>query len=183
MEILKSLLKKLRFDSLLFAIVAIALGVIICAYPLGMLKIVCILLGIVLFLSAIVEVFGFFVDPIDYSLAQGIGLFVIAIWLFTMPVAILNGIINVVFAVLVIINASQILQGAIQGARIHVKNWWILLLAGLITLGLGIAIFFIPQSHSLYIGISLIVDGLCAIIKVSYFDARIRKANKEVIDI
>ncbi len=180
MNSIKGFFKRIKLNGLFIATAMIVLGIVLLCAPDKAIGAVCILLGIVLAVLAVIEIVGFFCAGSinNYSFAKAIGYAVIAIWLFTRPASIINEIINIVFAIAIIVSGAEEIQNSIKLCKNGQKSWWVLLILGLITVGLGIAIFFVKDSAMTYLGISLIVYGIIAITQLVVFDRRIRKVNE-----
>ncbi|MGN1234624.1 MAG: DUF308 domain-containing protein [Christensenellaceae bacterium] len=185
MATLKSLMQKVKINGILLAIGMIAVGVILLAVPDSAIKIVCILLGVLLSACAVIEIIGFFTAGVmnDFSFAKAVGYAVIAIWLFTCPTSIIGGIVNIIFAIGVIVSGAEQIQTCVQLAMAKYVRWWILLILGLITVALGVIAFFVQDAAFTYLGIILLVDGIIAAVKIAVFDRRLHKAKKTVKEI
>lgn len=182
MEAIKNFFKKVKVNSILIAFASIVVGIILLAIPNEAVKISCILLGVVLGILAVVEFIGVFSAGIgsDYSIAKAVGYTVIAAWLFSFPVSVVGAVLNIVFAVLIIVSGAEQMQMSVQLYKRKMSDWWVMLVLGVITVALGIAVFFIKEAVFTYLGISLLIDGFVILVKVIVYDRRIRKIKKEL---
>lgn len=185
MSSFKNFMQRIKINGILLTLAMIALGLILLIVPDGAVRVICIVLGAVLAVLAVVELVGFFTAGAisDYSFAKAVGYAVIGIWLLTCPVGIISGIINVLFAVAIIVSGAGHIQTSIRLYKIDSKKWWILLLIGLVVIGLGIVAFFVTDAAFIYLGVCLIVDGVFALVKLAVFDRKLRKAKKAALTV
>lgn len=166
------------------AVFCILFGATLVVWPDVSSKIVCIGLGAVLALSGIVNLITFFAQRDGSLLSQinllaGIILTVLGGWVIFNPDVLIK-IIPVVIGVVVAVHGVHNLLQALELFRNKYSKWWVALLLGALTVGLGILLICNPfeavSTVVVLIGVFLIYDGVSDIWIIS----RVSKTAREI---
>ena len=177
-------LKGLKANYILSAIFCILFGITLVVWPDVSSRIVCIGLGAVLALSGIVNLITFFIQRDGRLISQinllvGILLTVLGGWIMCSPEVVIK-IIPIIIGVVVTIHGLHNLLQAWELFRNKYSKYWVALLLGVVTVGLGILLICNPfeavNTAVTLIGIFLIYDGASDIWIVS----RVSKTAREV---
>lgn len=177
-------LKGLKANYLLSAVFCILFGMLLVIWPDVSTQVVCIGLGVVLALSGVVNLVTYFVERdgrfvSQISLLVGIVLTVVGGWIILKP-EVLIMIVPVIVGVIVTIHGVHNLVQALELFRNQYSKWWVALLLGIVTAGLGILLICNPfdavSTVVMLIGIFLIYDGISDIWIIS----RVSKAAKDI---
>lgn len=177
-------LKSLKMNYVASAITCIAFGLTLAIWPDISSRIVCIGVGIVLLFSGVANLATYFTEKDGRLLSQvnllvGIILAVLGGWVILNP-GILIMVIPVVIGVIVTVHGVHNLIQALELFKNQYSKWWVALLLGMVTVGLGILLIFNPfeavNTAIMLIGIFLIYDGISDLWIIS----RISKTAKEI---
>lgn len=177
-------LKGLKMNYVLSAVFCILFGFMLVIWPDVSIQAVCIGLGVVLALSGVVNLVTYFVERDGrfvsrISLLAGIVLTVVGGWIIIKP-EVLIMIVPVIVGVIVTVHGVHNLMQALELFRNQYSKWWVALLLGIVTAGLGILLICNPfeavSTVVMLIGIFLIYDGISDIWIVS----RVSKAAKDI---
>lgn len=177
-------LKSLKMNYVASAITCIAFGLTLAIWPDISSRIVCIGVGIVLLLSGVANLVTYFTEKDGRLLSQvnllvGIILAVLGGWVILNP-GILIMVIPVVIGVIVTVHGVHNLIQALELFKNQYSKWWVALLLGMVTVGLGILLIFNPfeavNTAIMLIGIFLIYDGISDLWIIS----RISKTAREI---
>ena len=141
-------LKNLKMNYVVSAIVCIVFGLTLVIWPDISSKVVCIGVGIVLLLSGIANLITYFGEKdrnlmTQISLIAGIILAVLGGWIILNP-QILIMVIPVVMGVIVAVHGVHNLLQALELFKNEYSKWWVALLLGAVTVGLGVLLIFNP---------------------------------------
>ena len=176
--------KELKVNYILSAVFCILFGATLVVWPDVSSKIVCIGLGAVLALSGIVNLITFFAQRDGSLLSQinllaGIILTVLGGWVIFNPDVLIK-IIPVVIGVVVAVHGVHNLLQALELFRNKYSKWWVALLLGALTVGLGILLICNPfeavSTVVVLIGVFLLYDGVSDIWIIS----RVSKTAREI---
>ena len=177
-------LKNLKMNYVVSAIVCIVFGLTLVIWPDISSKVVCIGVGIVLLLSGIANLITYFGEKdrnlmTQISLIAGIILAVLGVWIILNP-QILIMVIPVVMGVIVAVHGVHNLLQALELFKNEYSKWWVALLLGAVTVGLGVLLIFNPfeavNTVIMLIGIFLIYDGISDLWIIS----RVSKTAREI---
>ncbi|MDE7014174.1 MAG: DUF308 domain-containing protein [Kineothrix sp.] len=177
-------LKSLKMNYVASAITCIAFGLTLAIWPDISSRIVCIGVGIVLLFSGVANLATYFTEKDGRLLSQvnllvGIILAVLGGWVILNP-GILIMVIPVVIGVIVTVHGVHNLIQALELFKNQYSKWWVALLLGMVTVGLGILLIFNPfeavNTAIMLIGIFLIYDGISDLWIIS----RISKTAREI---
>lgn len=187
------LLKKLKTNIVISAILCILLGIVLVAWPDLSMQIVCTAIGAVLLIGGGVRLAVYFTakDGSVYAqmnLITGIILAVVGVWILLQPDKVL-AIIPIIVGIVIALHGINNLQQAITLCKEKYDKWWIALILGLLTVGFGVLLVCRPfealNTAVMMIGIFLIYDGISDIWIVSriYRMAKMVKQEAEALDV
>lgn len=182
---LKKTLKFVKWDSILIAILTVAIGILCIVMPDQSANILCtifgcmlIAVGLVIFINAAAKggLFSGYVMMISVTMVLA------GIFFLVKPGTVL-ALINVFFGIYIVVDSTQGFVDSILLCRQKVKNWWIIMIASLVTAALGIAVMFSSfDTVIIFAGIALIVEGLRRLIITITFSRKINRAKKEITE-
>lgn len=162
------LLKKLKTNVVISAILCILLGLVLAIWPGMSMHIVCIAVGSVLIIGGLVRLADSFVtrDGSMYTqmnMIVGIIFTVVGIWIVIKPEKVL-AIIPIIMGIVIALHGLNNLQQAIALCRDKYDKWWVALILGFITVGFGALLIFRPfaalDTAVTLLGIFLVYDGV-----------------------
>ena len=187
------ILKKLKTNIVISAVLCIVLGVVLVVWPDMSMQIACVAIGVVLLLGGVVRLVQYFVvrDGSMYAqmnLIMGIVLAVVGIWIVLKPEKVL-AIIPIIIGIVIVLHGLNNLQQAITLCKDKYDKWWVALILGLLTVGFGVLLICRPfaalDTVVMLIGIFLIYDGISDLWIVSriYRTAKEMKQVAEALDV
>ena len=187
------LLKKLKTNVMISAVLCILLGIVLVAWPDLSMQIVCTAVGAVLLIGGGVRLAVYFTarDGSVYAqmnLLMGIVLAVVGVWILLQPDKVL-AIIPIIVGIVIVLHGVNNLQQAFTLYREKYDKWWVVLILGLLTVGFGVLLICRPfealDTVVILIGICLIYDGISDIWIVSriYRTAKMLKQEAEALDV
>lgn len=186
MEEIKSFAKKIKWDSIIIAILTIAIGILCVVLPSQSANILCVVFGSCLIFMGAVLFIRFFAFPsllAEHTLILGIIMMSLGIFCLVYP-STLQSILTVLFGVYIVIDSASSLTDSIYCARSHVKGWWLLLILSLLTLALGVVVMFSTfDAVMIFAGVSLIFEGAKKLFITLTFSHKVKQAKKELQDI
>ncbi len=177
-------LKGIKMNYVVSAVLCIVFGLTLAIWPDISSRVVCIGVGIVLLLSGASSLITYFAEKdrgliSQINLLVGIVLAVLGGWIILNP-GILIMIIPVVIGVIVVVHGVHNLIQALELFKGEYSKWWVALLLGAVTVGLGILLICNPfeavNTAIMLIGIFLIYDGISDLWIIS----RVSKTAKEI---
>lgn len=177
-------LKGIKMNYVISAVLCIVFGLTLAIWPDISSRVVCIGVGIVLLLSGASSLITYFAEKdrgliSQINLLVGIVLAVLGGWIILNP-GILIMIIPVVIGVIVVVHGVHNLIQALELFKSEYSKWWVALLLGAVTVGLGILLICNPfeavNTAIMLIGIFLIYDGISDLWIIS----RVSKTAKEI---
>lgn len=166
---MKELFKQIRLAVYLSAVLTIIFGVVLIARPLEVQGLICRVLGILLAVMGMVNVFGYFVDGKGMLSAAGGLLFtLLGIWIFLRPDSVMQ-LVPIVIGVVLFVHSLRDFQMAIEtkrcGGRWGLMFWLALFncVFGAICIGDS---FGIVKAAVRLLGIALVYDGISDIVIV-----------------
>lgn len=185
------LLKKLKTNVVISAILCILLGIVLVIWPDLSIQIVCISVGAVLLIGGGVRLAVYFTmkDGSVYAqlnLIMGIILAVVGIWILLQPDKVL-AIIPVIVGIVIVLHGVNNLQQALALFKEKYDKWWVALILAILTIGFGALLIFRPfealEKAVMLIGIILIYDGVSDLWIVSriYRAAKMLKQEAEAL--
>ncbi len=186
-------LKKLKTNVVISAVLCIALGAVLFAWPDLSMQIVCTAIGAVLLIGGGVRLAAYFAQRdgsvyAQLNLIMGIILAVVGIWILLQPDKVL-AIIPIIVGIVIALHGINNLQQAVTLCKERYDKWWVALILGLLTVGLGVLLVCRPfealDVAVKMIGIFLIYDGISDIWIVSrlYHTAKMMKQEADALDV
>ena len=175
MERLKNSIKRIKWDSVLKAIFAIAIGVILIASPLESANFLYRIAGIILIAIGAVSVVHRFMTNRPESGASLIGVAFIMLGLYSAihpeKMTIVQ---NIIFGIFLVIDGVLILENAILCARNQVNGWIYILIVAVVIIAIGIFVMLSSYAFTMTLaGIAMVFDGLCDLIIIGVFGKKI----------
>ena len=180
---MKEMLKKIKADVILSAILCVVLGVVLFVWSDQTISMICMVLAAGLVVMGIVDLIGYFVNHrlTSFSGMLGLILVLVGIWLFMKPEYIAM-IIPIVIGVILAVHGISDIKVAFETKGNGYEKWWGPMLLGIVSLILGIICivnaFGVVSLAMKFIGIALIYDGISDLWIVSRA-AKAAKAMKE----
>lgn len=176
---LKGLYKKIKLDSIFIAIFTIALGILCAVMPMQAGEALCIIFGAVLITIGLIFLFKFF--TVDRLL--GNHLLVMAILTIMLGIVCLvytefvQQILGVALGVFIVVDSALL----ITDSSAKDAGWLTILILSIITACLGVYIIVAPSyAPMLFIGCSLILDGIKRLVITIIISCKIKKAKKQI---
>lgn len=180
---MKDYLKKIKWDSILIALLTIVLGILCVALPTGTGDIMCLVFGIYLIITGAALLIRFFwVDRFLGAnlIVLSVVMIIAGIFCLVYP-QLMKSFITVMFGVYIIIDSLSSLVDSIYCCKARVPGWWLLTLLSILTTGLGVAVMFSTfETVVIFAGWSLIISGLERLIFTIFYSAKIKQAKKKV---
>lgn len=186
------LLKKLKTNVVISAVLCILLGIVLVVWPDLSMQIVCTAIGAVLLIGGGIRLAVYFTmrDGSLYAqlnLIMGIILAVVGIWILLQPDKVL-AIIPIIVGIVIVLHGVNNLQQTMTLYKEKYEKWWVALILGILTVGFGVLLICRPfealETAVMLIGIFLIYDGISDIWIVSriYRVAKALKQEAEALD-
>lgn len=172
---MERILKKIKANVIISALLCIALGVVLVVWPGMSVQVTCMAIGAVLLLNGISRLVNFIFGKDDslfsqMNLIMGIIITVIGIWILFQPDKII-AMIPILVGIIIIIHGVNNLQQAVSLCKSQYDKWWVALLLGLLTIGFGVLLICNPfeaiDTLVMFIGLFMIYDGVSDIWIVS----------------
>lgn len=190
---MERILKKIKANVVISALLCIALGVVLVIWPGMSVQVACMAIGAVLILNGISRLVNFIFGKDDslfsqMNLIMGIIITVIGVWILLQPDKII-AMIPILVGIIIIIHGINNLQQAVNLCKSQYDKWWVALLLGLLTIGFGILLICNPfqaiDTLVMFIGIFLIYDGVSDIWIVSRVSrtAKQLRQDLEAVDV
>ena len=167
MNEIKKVFKKLKWEKLVTAIIAIVLGIVFVANPGGSGDFVCKMAKY--FASAML----FPENLLLSAVALLLGIFFLA------RTGVVMTLIGLFFGLFLVADGVGKIHDGIDCAKAKMPGWWVLFALAALSIVLGILVMF-GDSIMTLLGISLIVDGVCDIVTTAWLGAGVRKVRKEI---
>ena len=188
-----SLLKKLKKNVVISAILCIVLGLVLAIWPGMSMHIVCIAIGSVLILGGLVRLAESFFDRdgsmyTQMNMIVGIIFAVVGVWIVIKPEKVL-AIIPIIVGIVIAVHGLNNLQQAVSLCKEQYDKWWVALILGLVTVGFGALLIFKPfaalDTVVTLIGFFLIYDGVSDLWIVSRISrtAKVLWQEAEALDV
>lgn len=189
---METILKKIKANVLISALLCIALGIVLVVWPGMSVKIVCRAIGVVLVINGLIRLLNFVFRKdgslfSQMNLILGVVIALIGIWIFSRPDTII-ALVPILVGVIIVIHGINNLEQAVSLFQSKYDKWWVALVLGLITVGFGVLLIFRPfeavDTLIMFIGLFLIYDGVSDIWIISRVSrtAKQLKQEMEVVD-
>lgn len=182
------MIKELKKNMVLLAVFYLVLGIVLVAYPKASGIVICYLIGglaiaygivhLVMYFKTKMPIVTYRYDLVHGIMGTGIGIYIIAV-----P-EVLIGTLPVVLGLIVIIDSIVKIQNAWDLKRMGYERWWLVLVGALITVLFGILMVFYPfaayLSVIIFVGISLIVNGICDLATIFILTKKVKEFKEKV---
>lgn len=159
------LIKRMKVDVILSALVCAALGVVLLVWPAETLDIFCKILAVGLIVIGAVQLTGYFMNRSLHPFAAPLGVIVllVGIWIFFRPESIVS-LVPIVIGVMLCVHGVQDLRLALETKNNGYDRWWGMVIVALISLAFGVLCivnaFGLVTLALQFIGVALIYDGI-----------------------
>jgi uncharacterized membrane protein HdeD (DUF308 family) len=180
--------RTVKRDIIIIDAAVMLLGLLLVIFPAESSNIICRVCGGILAVLGLLRVISYFVAERteafgSFALVTGAAMLAFGAYFLANP-AFLAGFLTVLLSIVLLIGGVMKLQYAIDLMRLNAYGWWVQLIGAGLTVVLGIVAFVNPfeasQALMLFIGASLLVDGLWDIISVIYLTGIIKKVKNKV---
>lgn len=185
MEEVKSFFKKVKWDSIIIAILTITIGILCVCLPQGSADVLCIVFGCALLVSGCVLLVRYFAyerflgGPL---LIKAITMILSSIFCFVYP-EVIQSILTILFGLFIVIDSISSLADSVYCARAKVSGWFVLFILSIATACLGVAVMFSNFSTVMvFAGISLIIEGVTHFVSTLVFNRKVKQAKKLLQD-
>lgn len=187
---MKDVLKRIKADIILSALMCVALGVVLLIWPAETIDIFCRVLAAGLIILGVIDIISYFTNRSIHPFAGVLGFIIVlvGIWIFIQPESIVK-LIPIVIGVILCVHGIQDLKLAFETKENGYDRWWSMLIFAAISLVFGvlciIKAFGVVTLALQFIGIALIYDGIsdlwiaCKAIRT----AKAMKQEAEALDV
>lgn len=184
----ESILKKVKLITLVFAAVYAALGVALILFPAEMQTIMGFVVGVLSIVVGAYRLYIYFKRQRDVTiLATDLFLGIVCILIGVLFIVRREAVMNYVFfiyGILMLAGGIIKLQNALDLYHLGLYRWWIILLLGIVSMGLGVLLIirpeFILSLQMLLAGIVLIFDAAAGFFTVFLFDSTVKKLKNNI---
>ena len=178
------LFSRFKWDRIMTALLAAAIGVLFIAMPETSVDMLCTISGALMVAAGAISllIYAIYRMPGGLSLIAAIVLLTAGIFCLT-NTATVQGMLTVIFGMMIIVDAARSLRDSIECARTGAGAWLFMLVISLLALVLGCIVLFVKfEAVMIFAGVSLIVDAVCDLIMTFIFSRRIREAKKKLLE-
>ena len=188
MRIMERILKRIKTNVIVSALICAGLGVILVVWPGLSVQVVCMAIGGVLVLNGLSRLLNFILNRdgsifSQMNLVMGIIITVIGGWILLQPGTII-AMIPILVGIIIVIHGINNLQQAVSLCQNRYDKWWIALLLGIVTIGFGVLLVFNPfaavDTLIRFIGLFMIYDGASDIWIMSRVSRNVKQARQEM---
>lgn len=184
---MKELFQKLRIAAYVSAVLTIALGGILIAWPMEVTGLICRVLGVLLVVMGAVYIFGYIMEGKGILTVTGGLLFLLlGVWIFITPGSIAT-LVPIVIGVVLIVHSLRDFQMAAEAKRNGSSRWMMLFLLALLNCVFGVVCicdsFGVISVAVRMLGIALVYDGISNIIIIFHTVQAVRYAAEKIAPI
>lgn len=181
---MREFFKKLRIAAYISAILTIALGGVLIAWPLEVTGLICRILGVLLAVMGAVYIFGYFVEGRGMLTVTGGLLFLLlGVWIFITPESIAS-LVPIVIGVVLLVHSLRDFQMASEAKQNGSERWMLLFLLALLNCVFGVVCicdsFGVISVAVRILGIALVYDGISNMIIVYHTVQAVRYAAEKI---
>ncbi len=181
---MKEFFKKLRIAAYLSAVLTIALGGILVAWPMEVTGLICRILGVLLVIMGAVYIFGYFVESRGMlSITGGLMFLLLGVWIFITPQSIAT-LVPIVIGVVLLVHSLRDFQMASEAKQSGSERWGLLFLLALLNCVFGVICicdsFGVVSLAVRMLGIALVYDGISNMIIVYHTAQAIKYAAEKI---
>lgn len=174
------MLKRIKADMILSALVCVALGIVLLIWPAATIDIFCKVMAAGLIVIGVVNIVSYFANKNLHPFGAVLGpiVLLVGIWIFVRPESVVS-LIPIVIGVMLCVHGIQDMKLSFESRANGYERWWGMLLIALVSLLFGVLCivnaFGIVTLALQFIGIALIYDGVTDLWVVN----RAVRANRE----
>ena len=181
---MKEFFKKISIDAYLSAVLTIALGGILIAWPMEVTGLICRILGVLLVIMGAVYIFGYFVESRGIlSITGGLLFLLLGVWIFITPQSIAT-LVPIVIGVVLLVHSLRDFQMASEAKQSGSERWGLLFLLALLNCVFGVICicdsFGVVSLAVRMLGIALVYDGISNMIIVYHTAQAIKYAAEKI---
>lgn len=185
MSELKNSLNRMKWDSIVIAVITIALGLVCILLPTESASVLTTVLGVCLIVSGVVlfvqfcMLGGFIAGNL---LVTSIAMLLVGVLCLMRP-DLVQGFLTVLFGLYIFIDSLLALSDSLVCASARVSGWIIMFVCSLVTAVLGIVVMFASfEWVMIFAGASLIVEGVRRLVITLTMSGKVRQAKKILHD-
>ena len=183
----KELFKKLRIAAYVTAVLTIALGAVLIAWPMEVTGLICRILGAILVIMGAVYLFGYFVEGRGIlAVTGGLIFLLLGVWIFITPEAIAS-LVPIVIGVILLVHSLRDFQMASEAKQSGSERWTVLFLLALLNSVFGVVCicdsFGVVTVAVRLLGLALVYDGISNMIIVHHTIQAVRHAAEKILPI
>jgi uncharacterized membrane protein HdeD (DUF308 family) len=179
-----------RLQLIFAAIISMIIGLVFILFPTDSLIFINYIMVITLIIIGLVQFIGYFVTSVkdnQFRIGFVLGLLCLILAAYTyFESSNIVSFIPKLLGILVIVDSLITLQNSVDLLRLGSKRWWYQLVLAIITIMLGVILFFNPfnnyESFITFAGFTMIVNGALDLFNILYLSIRINKVDKDVDD-
>lgn len=177
---MRDILKRIKADITLTAILCIVLGIVVMVWPTQTTKLLCYILAAILIVMGISRVAAYMRNRMEsrFGLAAGVVFFILGAWILIRPLNFAK-LFPIVIGVLLLMHGLEDLRMTLEAKEYGDSIWWTLLLITVINFAVGILLiwkaFEMVQIAMILVGAALVYDGVTDLFVVY----RVAKCMKE----
>lgn len=184
---MKELFKKLRIAAYVSALLTIALGGILIAWPMEVTGMICRVLGVLLVVMGAVYIFGYIMEGRGIlTIAGGLLFLLLGVWIFITPGSIAT-LVPIVIGVVLLVHSLRDFQMAAEAKQNGSTRWMMLFLLALLNCVFGVVCicdsFGVVSVAVRMLGIALVYDGISNMIIVFHTVQAVRYAAEKIAPI
>ncbi len=181
---MKEFFKKLRIAAYMTAILTIALGAVLIAWPMEVTGLICRVLGAILVVMGAVYLFGYFVEGRGILAVTGGLLFLLlGVWIFITPQSVAT-LVPIVIGVVLLVHSLRDFQMASEAKRNGSERWMVLFLLALLNCVFGVVCicdsFGVISVAVRMLGIALVYDGISNMVIVYHTVRAVKYAAEKI---
>lgn len=180
---MKDVIKSFKWTMILFGMITAVIGVVLVIYPKSTAKAICIAIGAILVLAGIISVLAYMKnrrEKINSPVILGLGIVQLAVGVFILfNIGMFIDFLATVFAIILVVHGLNDLAQGLHIRSMGYEDWKKAFLVGLITIVLGVVVFFEPFGSTsalmMLAGAALIIDGITEVylgLKVSTYNSK-----------
>ncbi len=184
---MKELFKKLRIAAYLSAVLTIALGGVLIAWPMEVTGLICRILGALLVVMGAVYIFGYVMEGRGIlTITGGLLFLLLGVWIFITPESIAT-LVPIVIGVVLLVHSLRDFQMASEAKKNGSDRWMMLFLLALLNCVFGVVCicdsFGVVSVAVRMLGIALVYDGISNMFIVYHTVRAIRCAAEKLAPI
>lgn len=181
---MKEFFKRLRVAAYVSAVLTIALGIVLVAWPLEVTGLICRIMGAVLVIMGAVYLFGYFVEGRGIlTVAGGLLFLLLGVWIFITPGSVAR-LVPIVIGVVLLVHSLRDFQMASEAKKNGSGQWMMLFLLALLNCVFGVVCicdsFGVISVAVRMLGIALVYDGISNMIIVYHTAQAVKYAADKI---